>query len=279
MRVLICSDLHWDNDFDLDTEINNGERSRVATDQPHSLLRNSVFRSLIDSPAFNKLTADDLICIAGDVAEGSEGIRQCLIELRNHTAATIVSVMGNHDYAGETLSRLTVDRIEADLPDRVYLLENKMIELSGIRVLGCTLWTNPDPEVYEAGEAIMPEYSRVDDEDGQLLCVADTVAAHQASVGWLNTELAKPFKGKTLVLTHHAPSFNSQHPRHGFSNLSAFFCVDLEKLIKQHQPELWIHGHLHDPVDYELENTRIVSAPLGYPDERGTNFQPVVLDV
>lgn len=79
------------------------------------------------------------------------------------------------------------------------------------------------------------------------------------------------------MLTHHAPSFISQQPRHQFSELSAFFCVDLKKLIGRHQPELRVHGHLHQPVDYELEKTRIVSAPLGYPDERGKDFQPVVL--
>ena len=234
---------------------------------------------MIGSPAFNTLTADDLICLAGDVAEGSEGIRQCLTELRNHTAATIVGVMGNHDYAGEALSPLTVDRIQAELPDRVHLLDNQSIKLSGIRVLGCTLWTNPDPDVYAAGEMVMPEYSCVDNEEGQLLCVADTVAAHLVSVAWLNSELAKPFKGKPLVLTHHAPSFISQQSRQQLSELSAFFCVDLEKLIGRHQPELWVHGHLHHPVDYELEETRIISAPLGYPDERREDFQPVVLDV
>lgn len=184
MRILICSDLHWDDDYEQSAESDDGActESAVATGRSDPPLQNTVFRSLIGSPAFNTLSADDLICIAGDVAEGSEGIRQCLIELRNHTAATIVGVMGNHDYAGEALSPLTVDRIQAELPDRVHLLDNQLIELTGIRVLGCTLWTNPDPDVHEAGEAIMPEYSCVDNEEGQLLCVGDTVAAHQASV-------------------------------------------------------------------------------------------------
>jgi len=28
--------------------------------------------------------------------------------------------------------------------------------------------------------------------------------------------------------------------------------------------KLWVHGHIHDAVDYELENCRIVSNPRGY---------------
>lgn len=286
MNIMICSDLHWDNDFAPEApapRINHNTRSQSAsttTANPSDWLRqNTVFRSLIESPALKSLTTDDLMFVAGDVADGSIDIQACLTALRAHTDATIVGVMGNHDYFNETLSPLTVDRIQAELPERVFLLENQAIELNGIRVLGCTLWTNPRVDEQEAGQTILPEYAQVDNQEGQLLCVADTVATHQASVAWLNMELAKPFNGKTVVLTHHAPSFISQHDRHRFSELSAFFCVNLEDLIFKHQPHLWIHGHLHDPVDYELDNTRIVSAPLGYPDERSGDFCPKLIEV
>lgn len=273
MRILICSDLHWDHDF-------APEASSNPTATPSDWLhQNTVFQSLIESPALKSLTADDLMCVAGDVADGSIDIQACLTALRAHTNAAIIAVMGNHDYFNETLSPHTVDRIQAILPERVFLLENQAIKLKGIRVLGCTLWTNPREEAQETGQALMPEYAQVDNQAGELISVADTVAAHQASVAWLSTELAKPFNGKTIVLTHHAPLFISQHDRHRFSELSAFFCVNLEDLILKHQPHLWIHGHLHDPVDYELDKTRIVSAPLGYPDERSKNFCSMLIKV
>jgi len=271
MHIMICSDLHWDKDFDPKIELD------VLTGRAYPLNQNAVFQQLISSAEFNTLTADDLICIAGDVAEGAAGIRHCLTELRAHTAATIVAVMGNHDYAKTALAQITVDQIQADLPERVHLLDNQAVELAGVRVLGCTLWTNPDPEFHEVGQNLMPEYAQVDNQDGQPLSVTDTLAAHHQSVAWLNAELAKPFTGKTVVMTHHAPSFISQHDKYRFDELSEFFCVNLEDLINQHQPELWIHGHLHEPVDYELEATRIISAPLGYPDERKGNYRPAVL--
>jgi predicted phosphohydrolase len=281
MRIMICSDLHWDDDFEVGTEsdIRASSGSAAATGRGQPLQRNKVFRLLIGSSAFNTLTADDLICIAGDVAEGIDGIRQCLTEMRTYTDATIVGVMGNHDYTDQALAPITVDRIQAELPERVHLLDNQLIELKGIRVLGCTLWTNPNPDFHEVGQELMPEYGQVNNQNGLLLSVADTLAAHHESVAWLNTELAKPFKGKTVVMTHHAPSFISQHDRHQFSELKEFFCVELDDLIYKHQPQLWIHGHLHDPVDYELDETRIVSSPLGYPDERRKGFHPVVLDL
>lgn len=285
MRIMICSDLHWDDDQadnqadHLDSYLEPSPTScTAASSSSQSVQHNAVFRSLINSPAFKTLTEDDLVCIAGDVAKGTEGIRCCLTELRQYTQATIVGVMGNHDYAGEMLAASTVDLIQATLPARVHLLENQSIELNGIRLLGCTLWTNPAADCHEDSQRAMPEYSTVEHQNGDLITVADTRYAHQQSVDWLNGELAKPFNGKTVVMTHHAPSFISQHNRHRFSALSAFFCVDLEPLIATHQPALWIHGHLHDPVDYELHTTRIMSAPLGYPDERSPGWKPVVIE-
>ena len=34
-------------------------------------------------------------------------------------------------------------------------------------------------------------------------------------------------------------------------------------MIDRYQPELWIHGHMHDPVDEQLGRTRLVANPAG----------------
>ncbi|MGH8196257.1 MAG: hypothetical protein ACREQ8_17955 [Woeseiaceae bacterium] len=49
----------------------------------------------------------------------------------------------------------------------------------------------------------------------------------------------------------------------------------LDGLIEQFQPTLWIHGHTHEPSDYELFRTRVVCNPRGYPGEHGhVGFRP-----
>jgi hypothetical protein len=40
-----------------------------------------------------------------------------------------------------------------------------------------------------------------------------------------------------------------------------------------------LYQGMHDLVDYEMEKTRIISFPLGYPDERRKGFHPAVLDL
>ena len=76
-----------------------------------------------------------------------------------------------------------------------------------------------------------------------------------------------------MVITHHAPSRKSIHPRFAGSLLNGGFVSDLERLIVSGQPQLWIHGHVHDSYDYQVKGTRVVCNPRGYSKE-GVNENP-----
>ena len=49
--------------------------------------------------------------------------------------------------------------------------------------------------------------------------------------------------------------------------LDAAYASNLEGLICEKGPDLWIHGHVHKSRDYTIGKTRIVANPRGY-DER-----------
>jgi hypothetical protein len=82
------------------------------------------------------------------------------------------------------------------------------------------------------------------------------------SQAWLRNALSTPFGGTTVVVTHFAPSLRSADPRYGVSPGTAGFCNALDDLLPQAQ--LWLHGHLHCPVDYTVGDCRVVANPLGY---------------
>ena len=48
----------------------------------------------------------------------------------------------------------------------------------------------------------------------------------------------------------------------------------LDRAMERYQPALWIHGHMHDPVDEQLGKTRLVANPAGYAYEAKTEFDP-----
>ena len=77
-----------------------------------------------------------------------------------------------------------------------------------------------------------------------------------------------------MVITHHAPSPKSIHPRFADSLLNACFVSDAERLIDGSRARLWIHGHTHDSFDYCLNGTRVVCNPRGYA-RNGVNENPL----
>jgi Icc-related predicted phosphoesterase len=76
------------------------------------------------------------------------------------------------------------------------------------------------------------------------------------------------------LITHHAPSPKSIHPRFADSLLNACFVSDAEHLIDRSRACLWIHGHTHDSFDYFLNGTRVVCNPRGYA-RNGVNENPL----
>ena len=54
---------------------------------------------------------------------------------------------------------------------------------------------------------------------------------------------------RAVVITHHAPSPRSIRDWYKGDPFNCAFASDLGRVIERYQPALWIHGHMHDPVD------------------------------
>jgi Icc-related predicted phosphoesterase len=96
----------------------------------------------------------------------------------------------------------------------------------------------------------------------------DTFKANQEAIGFIK-EGVRGWDGKVVVIGHHAPSFNSVHPKYTSQTImNHAFVNELDEYIIDHpQIALWVHGHVHDCWDYTIGNTRIVCNPRGYPGE------------
>ena len=66
------------------------------------------------------------------------------------------------------------------------------------------------------------------------------------------------------MITHHAPSLGSIHPRFAGSPFNAAFVSAAEHLLDGERAALWIHGHTHDSYDYRVNGTRVLCNPRGY---------------
>ena len=102
---------------------------------------------------------------------------------------------------------------------------------------------------------------------------------HRASRGFLERQFAVPYDGPTLVITHHAPHPRSLDARYAHDGTDPFFASDLTGPITEHEPDVWVHGHVHKHNDYRIGRTRIVSNPRGYPHERTGHDPEFVIDI
>jgi len=93
---------------------------------------------------------------------------------------------------------------------------------------------------------------------------SDTAALHRFSRAWLDDQLGLPHAGPTVVVTHHAP--HSLSLPDGF-DLAHCYASDLSRLLHDRQPALWVHGHVHGHVDYQIGATRVVCNARGQADE------------
>lgn len=214
-------------------------------------------------------TEADVVILAGDIARPPEAIAWA-----SQFARPVLYVPGNHEFYGSSIgaARDTLRRLSAGTP--VQVLDDGEIVLGGVRFLGTTLWTDflfagtgeGRAAAMREARLFIRDFSRIRcEEEGDAPFTpemsADRCARH---VAWLKTRLAAPHAGPTVVVTHHAPSPRSVHPRFAGSALNACFVSDLERLVCGDRVRLWIHGHTHDSFDYRLNGTRVVCNPRGY---------------
>jgi calcineurin-like phosphoesterase family protein len=67
-----------------------------------------------------------------------------------------------------------------------------------------------------------------------------------------------------FVVTHHFPTKKSIATHYVNNPLNMFFMCDMEDLILERKPRMWVHGHTHSSFNYMLDETHIVCNPLGY---------------
>lgn len=227
----------------------------------------------------------DVVVVAGDTCEGAvrafEHLRR-IVPL----AIPIVMVMGNHEYYRRFVpDELALARQQAG-SFNINLLENKSVTIGGVRFVGATLWTDYAAfgaanvaGVMEACARAMNDHRLIGWRKEPWLRFRPQEAGllHHRSKTFLTETLGAPFEGPTVVVTHHAPHWNSVLPRYQNDPVTGAFVSDLSTLIETHHPSLWIHGHVHNSSDYRVVKTRVVANPHGYGSENvGFNGQLII---
>ena len=212
----------------------------------------------------------DIVILAGDIGTGVRGVRWA-----NATfSCPVIYVAGNHEFYGGHIDR-TLEKMQLATATNVQVLENQSSVFGQMRFLCTTAWTDfsSTGDVVAASNMArqwMNDFRVIRaDASYRRLRPDDLVTRNRAARRWLAEELAKPFGGKTVVITHHAPTPPVAGDKHD-GHLNAAYSNHWPELIEQ--ADVWIFGHTHQAIDTALAGCRIVSNPRGYPGEE-TGFR------
>jgi Icc-related predicted phosphoesterase len=193
----------------------------------------------------------------------------------------VIYIMGNHEHYNNSYDD-TATRLRRELPDNVHFLEQESVQIDDVHFFGATLWTDchrGDPTTMSVLKNGMSDFKvikfghgiRMDSLYGDSYWTNSFTPAYAVSVFKDTMEKLKVFldehkDDKVVVVTHHAPSelsvdpmFKDDHHMNGgyYSRLGDF-------IMDHPQIKTWVHGHMHNPVDYMMGSTRVLANPRGY---------------
>lgn len=228
--------------------------------------------------------------------------------------AAVVAIAGNHEYYDMTLCPATDDLLREFYREYgATFLQNEtaVFEQKGkdVVVFGSTAWSdfkdgNPhimlqatevlnDYEyILHPGDIAGMDYLKPYVVKGENESFRDALNEHLLAI---EDEYGLDYKDKitSIVVTHHAPSAECIHPkyqRHSFDlNLMNWLYVNtgLYEYFTDYDIDFWFHGHMHEKVDREIYDTRVIANPRGYhkqirdmnvlAEHKDTPFEPTML--
>jgi predicted phosphodiesterase len=219
----------------------------------------------------------DVVILAGDIDIKSRGV----VWANDTFQCPVIYVCGNHEYYGGHIDR-TLQKMRDAAAPHVHVLENQALILNQTRFLVTTAWT----DYSSTGDVVAAKRIAWDwmndftvirtDVNFRRLRPDDLIAKSQAAYAWLTAQLDKPFAGKTVVVTHHAPALeyvSEDFPAH----LIAAYANNWPELLKK--ADVWIYGHTHIAADFVKQGCRVVSNPRGYPTEETGFDQDFLIEI
>jgi len=247
----------------------------------------------------------DLLILAGDIcmlkdldkqSERGDTARNFFQRVSTEFPRTLY-VMGNHEhYSGDFAKGPDRFRTFCDLHHiaNITLLDKESVVIDGYDFHGGTLWTDfNDMDTFTMHNAAtaMNDYHGVKNSNDTVswkFLPKHALRDHTRMVGYLQTCMdnyreSGRTDNRVVVITHHAPSFNSVHEKYAHDTLmnGNFYSNMDDFILANPQVQLWIHGHMHDPFDYGLGGTRVICNPRGYVqyEQRAFDFELMYVEL
>jgi len=208
----------------------------------------------------------DVLVLAGDICIKN---RVHWINDQADRFKHVIYITGNHEYYKSNISNMD-DKLIVALDPRIHFLQNSSVKIEDTWFHGATLWTDGgDPLNEYAIDRGMNDFRLIRrGENYDAFKCRHAKRLHDETMAYLQ----KNVKEGDVVVTHHAPSFESSLECFKGDSLNGAYATDLSEFIMDHKPSFWIHGHMHNTSDYKIAGTNVLCNPRGYVHEENFDF-------
>lgn len=181
-------------------------------------------------------------------------------------------ICGNHEYYGTTVSEAKEMIYDFISPhENIHFLDNQHVEIGNdVWLFGGTLWTDLDrhhPMVELKVRKELNDYRYIFEDDYMTpIHITHFYDENQRCRDSIEKFL-KDFKDKkTIVMTHHAPSWECVIGEYRDTETSfAYANSGMDWMLYDIGPDFWIHGHMHKRDEIQItDRTKILCNARGY---------------
>lgn len=172
-------------------------------------------------------------------------------------------VPGNHEYYqfdAATKSGVLFENIK----NNVFLINNSSVLHQDTKLIFSTLWSSISPANQWHIERGLSDF-QVIKYNGFRFSAEWYNQLHNDSLSFITQEIQQINAGKTIVVTHHVPTFLNYPKQYKGDVLNEAFAVELFDIIESSSIDYWIYGHHHSNTpDFKIGNTCLLTNQLGY---------------
>lgn len=206
----------------------------------------------------------DILLLAGDIVPFAmmENYNDFFDWVSDHFNLTYW-LPGNHEYYhGDAAKRSGT--VHEKIRSNVHLVNNISFQQDQVKLVFSTLWTKIGISNQWDIERGMSDFHLIKF-NGSRFSAENFNQLHLDCRRFLQQEINKCVDGKTVVISHHVPSFLNYPEKYKTDTLNEAFGVELFDFIESSKIDYWIFGHHHhNMLPFTIGCTSLLTNQLGY---------------
>jgi len=206
----------------------------------------------------------DVLLLAGDIVPFAvlDKHKDFFRYVSDHFEATYW-IPGNHEYYYSDIATKS-GTLNEKIRSNVSLVNNISMIHDDVKFIFSTLWSKIRTAYQWQVERGMSDF-HVIKYNGYRFSADKFNLLHEECLNFVQHELKSETTSKSVVVTHHVPTFLNYPEKYKADVLSDAFAVELFDLIKTSGPDYWIYGHNHNnPPGFKIGKTHLLTNQLGY---------------